>query len=143
MLLPASMRIRNIFGTRFSGTLGKELVASSWKGKDYVRAYVVPEDPKTPRQLEHRQIWREAVAAWHALSETERAEYDREAEGMTGFNVFVGRYVRGRRAGTIPPASPPRARKAPEKKPPTTGTPSRKPRPTPSGSRSAGSGRRS
>jgi len=44
MLLPASMRIRNIFGTRFSGTLGKELVASSWKGKDYVRAYVVPED---------------------------------------------------------------------------------------------------
>lgn len=101
------MKIRNIFGTRFSGRLGKDFVASSWKGKEYMREYVVPEDPKTPLQLEHRQIWREAVAAWHALPDGEREKYERKAVGMTGFNVFVGRYVRGRRAGKIPPPSPP------------------------------------
>lgn len=96
------MKVRNIFGSRFSGTLGKDLVASSWKGKEYLREYVVPTDPKTVRQLEHRQIWREAVAAWRALPDAERRAYDREAKGMTGFNLFVGRYVRGRRAGTVP-----------------------------------------
>jgi hypothetical protein len=102
------MKVRNIFGSRFSGTLGKDLVASSWKGKEYVREYVVPTDPKTVLQLEHRKIWREAVEAWHALPDEERAAWDREAEGITGFNLFVGRYVRGRRRGTIPPPQPSR-----------------------------------
>ena len=114
------MRIRNVFGTRFSGTLGKELVASSWKGKEYLREYVIPEDPKTVLQLEHRQIWREAVAAWHALPDEERAGYDRNAMGMSGFNAFIGRYVRGRRAGKIPPPGPHGSRKAPAKKRPRT-----------------------
>jgi len=102
------MKVWNIFGSKFSGTLGKEIVASSWKGKKYLREYVVPEDPKTVLQLEHRQIWREAVAAWRALPDEERAACDREAKGMTGFNLFVGRYVRRRRReGTVPPPGPP------------------------------------
>jgi len=103
------MKVWNIFGSKFSGTLGKELVASSWKGKEYLREYVIPEDPKTVLQLEHRQIWREAVAAWHALPDEERAACDREAKGMTGFNLFVGRYVRRRRReGTVPTGDPSR-----------------------------------
>jgi len=68
-----------------------------------LRTYVVPKDPKSERQLEHRQIWREAVAAWRALPDEERAACDREAKGMTGFNLFVGRYVRRRRGGAVPP----------------------------------------
>jgi hypothetical protein len=98
------MKVWNIFGSKFRGTLGKELVASSWKGKEYLREYVVPRDPKTILQLEHRQIWREAVAAWHALPDEERRSFDREAKGMTGFNLFVGRYVRRRRreGATLP-----------------------------------------
>lgn len=100
------MRVRNILGNRYRGTLGKDVVASSWKGKQYVREYVVPEDPKTALQLEHRAIWREAVAMWHDLPDDERAAYDLEAKGITGFNLFVSRYVRGRRNGTIPKPEP-------------------------------------
>ena len=100
------MKVRNTFGNRFRGTLGKELVASSWKGHEYLRAYVVPRDPKTERQLQHREIWREAVAAWHALSADDRKAYNREAKGMTGFNVFIGQYVRRRERGQSPPPKP-------------------------------------
>ena len=91
------MKVRNIFGNKYRGTIGKETVASSWKGHDYVREYVVPHDPKSEAQLRHRAIWQEAVAAWQALPEAEKRALDREAKGMTGFNLFVGRYVRRRR----------------------------------------------
>src|SRR6266511_2364608 len=88
------MKVRNIFGSEFRGAIGKDMVASSWKGHDYLREYVVPHDPKTALQLQHRKIWRQAVAAWHALSDAERKAYDKKAKGMTGFNLFVGRKVR-------------------------------------------------
>ena len=88
------MKLWNKFGSQFRGTLGKDMVASSWKGHDYLRAYVIPHDPKTELQLQHRAIWRQAVAAWHALTAAEQKAYDRRAKGMTGFNFFVGRKVR-------------------------------------------------
>lgn len=88
------MKVRNSFGTKFRGTLGKAFVASSWKGHAYLRSYVIPRDSKTERQVAQRSLFREAVAAWHAISDDERRAYDREASGMSGFNLFVSRSIR-------------------------------------------------
>jgi hypothetical protein len=90
------MRINNIFGTVFSGAIGKKLIASSWKGKEYIRAYTRPRNPKTRAQQEHRALFAEAVKAWKKLGIEERKALDRQAVGMTGFNLFVSRYVKAR-----------------------------------------------
>src|SRR2546422_6418040 len=89
------MKIRNSFGTRFRGTIAKDMVASTWKGHEYLREYVVPKDPKTELQLERRAVFRDAVAAWHALPPAEKEVHNREAKGMSGFNLFVSRFIGG------------------------------------------------
>ena len=50
-----------------------------------------PNDPRTARQLAHRERFREAVAAWKALSDAERQAYDRQAreQGQTGWNRWL------------------------------------------------------
>jgi len=84
-------KISNIFGTTFSGRVGKELVAGTWKGHEYIRAYVVPANPNTEAQRAHRQLFAKATHAWQGLSGIQQAFYNRIAEGMTGFNLFVKR----------------------------------------------------
>jgi len=96
------MKVYNRLGNRYSGALGKEVVASSWKGHHYLRAYVVPEDPKSELQLQHRAIFRRAAGAWKKLLPRQKTFYNRIADGMTGYNVFLGRYVAAERGGEEP-----------------------------------------
>ncbi len=88
------MKVRNIFGTTFRGQIGKKLVASSWKGKEYIRAYTKQRVSKTDEQLEQRALFKEAVQAWQVLTDRQQDFYDSMADGMTGFNLFVSRYIR-------------------------------------------------
>jgi len=88
------VKIHNVFGTRFSGQIGKDVVATSWKGHEYLRAYVVPHDPKTENQRAQRDLMKKAVKAWRELSKPQKMFFDALAAGMTGFNVFIGRYMR-------------------------------------------------
>ena len=84
-----------------------------------IRRYVVPTDPRTPPQLSWRAYYRAGCDAWNALSDEEKAVYNRRAKrrvGLIGFNLFmrewllrrqnkagkgriVGRIVRGKGAG--------------------------------------------
>lgn len=96
------MRIKNAFGTSFVGALGKEMVASSWKGHDYIKAYRVSANPRTKRQQEFRERFARAVDAWHDLSMFQQHFYDRIADGMTGYNLFIGRFIRADRGGKAP-----------------------------------------
>jgi len=90
------MKITNVFGTRFNGAIGKTMIASSWKGKEYVKAYAVPHNPRTERQQGHRAVFAEAVKAWKKLSLKERKSLNREAREMTGFNLYVSRFIKKR-----------------------------------------------
>ena len=96
------MRIQNIFGTEFSGTIGKSMIASSWKGIPYMRTYTVPKDPKTELQLEHRALWARAVDAWHALGPDEKRRYSKAARRMTGYNLYIKEYIKAVREGREP-----------------------------------------
>jgi len=86
-------KISNIFGTTFSGRIGKKMVAASWKGHEYVRTYVKPPNPNTEGQQEVRGIFAKAVKTWHQLSDVQQDFYEAIAEGMSGFNLFISRYV--------------------------------------------------
>jgi hypothetical protein len=89
-------------GNRYSGTIGKDTVASSWKGIRYIREYKVPADPKTELQLQHRALFAKAVKAWHALDPRQQEVYDRDAVGMTGYNLFIALYLKAAREGQEP-----------------------------------------
>jgi hypothetical protein len=78
------------------------MVAVTWKGHEYIREYVTPTNPKTELQVQHRAIFNKAVEAWHGLSPSQRAFYNRIADGMTGYNLFVGRYIEAVRNGREP-----------------------------------------
>jgi len=93
------MKIRNKMGNRYSGTIGKDTVASSWKGIRYIREYKVPADPKTELQLQHRALFAKAVKAWHALDPRQQEVYDRAAVRMTGYNLFIRDYIEAGRNG--------------------------------------------
>jgi hypothetical protein len=87
------MRIRNIFGNRYNGALGKDMIAASWKGHDYIKRYAAPSNPRSEQQTKHRAIFSQAVQAWKKLTSRQKEFYNKIADGMSGFNVFVGRYV--------------------------------------------------
>ncbi len=87
-------KIRNVFGNRYFGALGGDVIASSWKGRRYLKAYAKPRNPRTELQQQHRQRFAQAVAAWKALPADRRAAYDRAARGMSGYNLFIGRFLR-------------------------------------------------
>lgn len=78
-------------------SVGKgEYVVSSWKGRKYVRRYVIPKNPRTKKQLKQRKKFTEAVKKWHKLSESEKAHYNKLAEryAISGMNLFISRYVK-------------------------------------------------
>ena len=81
-------------GFLMSGKVGDAVFCRRGNGA-YVRARVVPTNPRTPAQVEQRRRFEEAVAAWKALDEKEKDRYRKMGEysGRTGYNLFVGEYL--------------------------------------------------
>ena len=68
----------------------------------HIREYVTPVNLKTELQEQHRAIFNDAVKTWHGLSPRQREFYNRIADGMTGYNLFISRYVGSVRNGFAP-----------------------------------------
>lgn len=74
-----------------SGTIGKALVYSKWKGRHYVRTWVIPSNPRTGLQVGMRSGIAIAPTLWNlALSASDRAAWGAAvgAEAISGFNLF-------------------------------------------------------
>ncbi len=95
-------KISNIFGTTFSGRVGRKMVAGTWKGHEYIRPYVKPTDTKTESQMEQRKLFSQAVEAWHKLAPRQQEFYNRIADGMTGYNLFVKRHIEAQMNDMVP-----------------------------------------
>ena len=69
----------------------ENLVFYMANGRQYVRTYVKPSDPKTEKQTEHRNTFGEVVKRWRELPPEVKAEYNHRAfrMKMSGFNLFV------------------------------------------------------
>jgi hypothetical protein len=57
----------------------------------HVRPYLIPHDPKTAKQLAHRQKLKSAVAEWQKMTPEQREEWNILAinEPMSGYNLFI------------------------------------------------------
>jgi len=65
-------------------------------GRQLVRTYAKPSNPRTKKQVERRKLFAEAVEEWRALPPEKRREYNRRAEKrrMNGFNLFISETVK-------------------------------------------------
>lgn len=79
-----------------SGTIGKTLTYSKWRGVKYVRQRVIPENPKTTGQVETRDVFSMLVEAWKLAPTLVVTPWDTAALGrpFTGRNKFVGDNVK-------------------------------------------------
>jgi hypothetical protein len=93
------VKVSNAFGTTFRGTLAKSMTASDWKGIHYIRKYTVPSNPRTPLQVRHRMIFSNGVDAWRDLFNAQQSFYESLAEGMSGYNLFMKRWLEAHTAG--------------------------------------------
>jgi len=89
-----------------SGTIGKALTFSKWKGINYVRQHTVPTNPKSAAQTTQRTAFSTAVAAWQALLENVQTEWNDRAKelgyNMSGFNFYVQQYLAQGMEPTMP-----------------------------------------
>lgn len=69
------MIVENVFGNRYKGSIGKQLTASTWKGRNYLKRYFKPAQPRTTRQVTQRSIFTASVAAWQAFTATQKVAY--------------------------------------------------------------------
>jgi len=91
--------VSNAFASRFSGTIADGMTASRWKGVHYLREYTVPSNPRTTLQVRHRLIFSKGVDAWQGLLPAQQHFYDSLAEGMSGYNLFIKRWLEAHKVG--------------------------------------------
>ena len=75
-----------------SGTIGKIATFSKWKGRNYVRARVVPSNPKSGGQVGVRAMFKFLSQIWAGLSGVDQATWEDRAALTTvsPFNAFMG-----------------------------------------------------
>ena len=81
------------------GQIGKEWIYYVVNGYQRKRAYVIPNDPKSPRQLSKRAFWRNGVEWWKNESQNFRDNYNITAKNlslaMTGHDLFMQDWTKG------------------------------------------------
>jgi len=75
---------------RASGQIGKTLVASKWRGRQYMREYVIPSNPQTAAQTEVRDTFKWLQRVYKTAPPLFTAAWARYAQGkvMTERNAF-------------------------------------------------------
>lgn len=93
-----------------SGTVYDVLTASIWKGRNYMRGFFRPTNPKTADQYIARKFLSDAVDAWHALYQGVRDDWNVAARDVyppiSGFNYYTMQYIINEGPPTIPIAAP-------------------------------------
>jgi hypothetical protein len=57
------------------GSVGKQVTASEWKGRNYLKAYSEPANPRTVAQEEKRTWFQEAMDKWNSFTEYQKLAY--------------------------------------------------------------------
>jgi hypothetical protein len=88
-----------LFSLDARGSVGKAITYSFWKGINYVRARVVPNNPQSADQTAIRDLITDATVAWKlgstvgavTIDASYKLAYDTAAAGQaySGFNLYV------------------------------------------------------
>ena len=71
------------------GTISDTLTFQKRGQATIARKKPVPTDPKSPAQLAQRQIYKDAVATWHALTPEEKEAWRGVCPGLTAYQCFM------------------------------------------------------
>lgn len=71
------------------GTIADTLTFQKRGRQHFARVKPIPKDPKSPAQLAWRQIYRDAVTAWHALSAEGKEAWRGVCPGLTAYQCFM------------------------------------------------------
>ncbi|HUT14399.1 MAG TPA: hypothetical protein VMY42_28190 [Thermoguttaceae bacterium] len=93
-----------LFSLDASGQVGKSIVFAKWKGRNYTRKLVIPENPKSAKQTGVRSMMAFLAQAWAALAAGTKDDYDALAEGkqISPFNAYVGENLARWQVGKTP-----------------------------------------
>lgn len=79
------------------GTLADTLTGSFWKGINYIRQRVIPNNPKSSSQTKVRTVMSNGVSNWRfgLISAANKLVWESYAAGtgMSGFNRFMMKYL--------------------------------------------------
>ncbi|MBA7587942.1 hypothetical protein ES708_29990 [subsurface metagenome] len=84
------------------GSIGDTLTFQKRGRLTIARQKPIPTDPKSPAQLAQRQVYREAVAAWNALTPEEQEAYRGVCPGLTPYQCYMKTAL-----AAAPPEPPP------------------------------------
>jgi hypothetical protein len=83
--------------TEVSGRLGNYVYYSSY-GREYVRVYVIPENPDTDAQKIVRKTFGDAVRSWQSLPDEEHQKFNKKARrlNLSGYNLYISTFIKDR-----------------------------------------------
>ena len=86
-----------------SGQIAQTQVYSKWKGRPYVRRYVIPSNSNTAGQVATRSVFSWANGVWKNAPTLFISPWDRFATGqvLTGRNAMIGQNVRNLRGDVV------------------------------------------
>lgn len=87
-----------------AGSIGSMLTFSTTTSSPVAKRMSAPAKRTSAAQQARRVIYIDAVSGWHALTETEKAEYSAQAKplNITGYNLFLSQILTAAPpAGTI------------------------------------------
>jgi len=93
-----------------SGKFANVMVASIWKGRNYMRGYVIPATSQAATSIAARAAFAAAVLDWQANYPGTQAAWDLAAQDVyppiSGFNYFVMQWILQGEFPTIPAIAP-------------------------------------
>lgn len=86
-----------MFSLAASGTLGKAITFSSWKGRPYVRERVIPANPKSGDQVGRRAMFAFLTQEWGSQGAGTKATWKDLADQLivSNFNAFISLNMEG------------------------------------------------
>jgi len=95
---PISKEQLRSLGVLLRGQVYKYWVCWVWRGRQRIRRYVIPADPKTPAQQARRSKFAQAVSAGQSLDDELKAYWEkigvRKKEPLPWWNAFLSAYMR-------------------------------------------------
>ncbi len=95
------MKMKNSFGTKFSGTIDK-MTAVNRNGVNFLRTHVIPRNPRSPVQQRNRNHFAEGVETWRSLRESQRRFYNGIAKRTSGYSLFLSKWMESHTRGEGP-----------------------------------------
>lgn len=105
------VKITNLMGNVYKGSIGKSITASSWKGRNYLKKWFKPVNPNSLLQQKVREGMSQANTVWQGFNALQKRAFywfqRYRKTNISPFNSYVGLYVSTYYATDAAPTAPP------------------------------------